>query len=224
METERVEALLGAVQDGNLQRVAELLNEDPTLVDARNERGDSAILIASYRGKWAIQDLLRLRGAVLNVFEAAAVGDTSRVAELLQTDQDLPRAYAHDGFTALHLAAFFGHDEVVRLLLDRGADPNAESRNEMHVQPLHSAVARGHQGAVELLLQHGANANARQPGGWTPLHAAAAGGYDIIARLLLAYSAEPGATNNEGKSPSAIARQFGHEDIVHMLRVHGAKD
>ena len=81
-----------------------------------------------------------------------------------------------DGFTALHLAAFFGGAAVARRLLDAGADPDAVARNPMAVRPLHSAVAGGQVEVALALIAAGADVGARQRHGWTPLHGAAQAG------------------------------------------------
>lgn len=82
------------------------------------------------------------------------------------------RAVSVDGFPPLYLAAFFGHAEIVTLLLQMGADCNAVAQNGSAVEPLHSAVAGRDARIVERLLLAGAHVNARQNGGFTPLHAA----------------------------------------------------
>jgi ankyrin repeat protein len=222
VEGQRVTAILNAVETGDLRSVAMLLNQDPALVNAHNDRGDSAILLAAYHGHGAIQDLLQIRGAEMDVFAASAVGEFGRVREVLSEDPELAFAYSHDGFTALHLAAYFGHVEIVGLLLDRHADPNAIGQNQSLVRPLHSAVARSQQAAAELLLKRGADPNARQSGGVTPLHSAAQKGQDIIVRLLLAGGAQVDARTDDGKTALDVARDGGHEEVVHMLRQHGA--
>jgi ankyrin repeat protein len=118
----------------------------------------SELLQAVYRGDQA-------RAEELDVFEAAAVGRTERLRELLDEDPSLANAWAEDGFQPLGLASFFGHVDAVRLLLERGADVNSPSRNEMKVMPLHSAAATQHPGAryelAKLLLEHGADPNTR---------------------------------------------------------------
>src|SRR4029077_2716935 len=103
------------------------------------------------------------------------------------------RAFAGDGFTALHLAAFFGKAESARLLLDAGAEVNAISDNEMRVEPLHSAAAGGHRDVCRVLLAAGADVDAVQRDSYAPLHAAAQLGDDELVELFLAGGAAPSA-------------------------------
>ena len=80
----------------------------------------SEILQALYRGDAAAARELA-RGAELDVFEAAALGETARVRELLEDDPGLANAFGADGFHPLGLACFFGHVGSARELLEHGA-------------------------------------------------------------------------------------------------------
>jgi uncharacterized protein len=128
------------------------------------------------------------------VFEASAAGRAERVRELLDQDPSLANAWADDGFQPLGLASFFGHVEAARLLVERGAEVNSASRNDMKVMPLHSAVATGDPDAryelAKLLLEHGADPNARQQDDYTPLMAAEHHGDERLRRLLIEHGAE----------------------------------
>jgi ankyrin repeat protein len=168
--------------------------------NSRDEQGLSPALHALYRGETEEAESLPDEP---NVFEAAAFGREERLEELLESDPGLARAFSGDGFTALHLAAFFGHAETVRLLLDGGADPNAVGTSAQigPVQPLHSAAATGRLECARLLLAHGADVNARQGGGFTALHAAAASSDAELARLLLAAGADATAKTDDGREP-----------------------
>ena len=150
----------------------------------------SPLLQAKYRGDDAEAERLLASSLELDIFEAATFGRLGRLAELLSENSDLARDYSADGFTALHLAAFFGQPEAARALLDLGADPQAVSRNPLRVQPLHSAVAARNLEAARLLLEAGADPNASQQDEFTPLDAAV-GNEDTAMELLLR---EHGAT------------------------------
>jgi ankyrin repeat protein len=136
----------------------------------------------------------------LSVFEAAALGRTDRVRELLDADPSLANAFGDDGFHALGLACFFGHVDSARLLLEHGADVNALSRNEyVQTAAIHAASASKENGTdeatryelVQLVLDHGADPELTQGGGeFTAMDAARQNGDKRVEQLLL----ERGAT------------------------------
>lgn len=153
----------------------------------------SELLQAVYRGDETRVDELLTEDPELDVFEAAAVGRTERLRELLDEEPDLANAWAGDGFQPLGLASFFGHVEAARLLVDRGAEVNSASRNDMKVMPLHSAAATVDPDArfelAKLLLEHGADPNARQQDEYTPLMAADQHGDERLRKLLVEHGA-----------------------------------
>jgi 8-oxo-dGTP pyrophosphatase MutT (NUDIX family) len=211
-------AFFEAIQAGDLARVAALLDQEPLLIRGRSPRGETPVLLACYRRRPAMVGLLRARGALLDVFEAAAVGDVTRLATLTDDRPERLAAHAGDGWTPLHLAAHFGQTAAVRLLLVRGADPRARSRNSLDNTPLHAALAgTAGRDLLDCLLLAGAEVNAADDAGYTPLHLAAAGGdLELVTRLLLR-GAETSAETREGQTPAAIARARGHEPIARFL-------
>jgi ankyrin repeat protein len=163
-------------------------------------RPGSALLDALYRGdREAVETTLAEEGE-LTIFEAAAIGRIDRVHELLLLEAGFVDLWSPDGFTALHLAAFFGHEEVAAELLKRGADVNAVARNQLRVQAIHSAAAGNHTAVVRLLLDGGADPNARQEGGFTPIHAAAQNGNEELYELLVSRGADQEATTDDGRT------------------------
>jgi ankyrin repeat protein len=148
----------------------------------------SEIMQALYRGDRDRARQLAEEGK-LDVFEAASLGRSGRVRELLEADAGLATARSGDDFTALHYAAFFGDAESVRLLVEHGADVNAFADNELGVHPLNSAVAARNVEAARILLQHGADPNGRTRSGHTPLDVAGANGDEPLAELLRAHGA-----------------------------------
>ncbi len=153
----------------------------------------SELLEAVYRGDQARADELLAANPELDVFEAAAVGRADRLRELLDDDPSLANAWAEDGFQPLGLASFFGHVEAARLLVERRAEVNSASRNEMKVMPLHSAAATGdsevRHALAKLLLEAGADPNSRQQDEYTPLMAADQHEDKRLRELLLEHGA-----------------------------------
>ena len=209
--------LFEAIAAGDEERVRRLARVDAAAGTARNEDGVAAFLVALYHGRADLAEALAPADADLDVFEAAALGRTERVRELLDGDPELARAHAADGFHPLGLATFFGRPEAAALLVERGADVNAPSRNSFAVTALHSACASRQTDTVRLLLERGADPNARQPSGFTPLHAAAEHGDEELARLLLDRGADPSARTEEGVDPAGLARSRGHDAVAALF-------
>ena len=213
-------ALFEAIRAGDRDRLTSLLATDPALATAA-EDGVSAILLALYHGHADLARLLAQQGGRLDFFEAAALGAVDRVAALLAADPGLVERTTPDGYGALGLAAYFGHEQVVALLA-RWCDPNTPSRNAMRVTPLHSAVATRRPeaavGLVRALLAQGADPNRRQEGGWTPLHAAAQSGDPELVGLLLAHGASPAIANDAGQTPADLAAAREHIAVLALLQ------
>lgn len=210
-----------AVGIGDVGAVDERLRNDASLASARNASGISALLWAYYNGQPRVAELLLASGVQLDIFEAAAAGDLARSRVLLAHDPSLVDACSPDGFSPLGLAAFFGRPEVLKLLLNEGADPNAPSRNAMKVTPLHSAAANREPALslrmVETLLRAGANPNVQQHGGWTPLQQAAAHGHAGMVELLLSHGADPAMKSDDGSTASDKAKEAGFVEVAERL-------
>jgi ankyrin repeat protein len=172
-------------------------------------------MAAAYRKRVDLIDALLEAGPKLDVFECAAVGDTEAITEILEEKPGLVGAIARDGYTALHLAAFFGHFETMRRLIDRGAEVNAIATNPSQVQPLHSACAGGNLDCVASLLRRGANPNARQQKGFTALHAAAQQANGPMVQILLDFDADPTLANEAGQKPEALTDDA---EVLGLLR------
>jgi ankyrin repeat protein len=132
-------------------------------------------------------------------------------------------AFAPDGFTPVALAAFFRHPEVVKLLVDAGADLNLRSKNAQKVGPLHAAAARNDVQTLELLLLRGADPNLPQEKLARPLHSAAANGSTVAVALLLMYGADPNAATEEGERPADMARKKGHALATRLEAIAAAQ-
>ena len=144
---------------GDLESVRKLVAADRGLVNAFAPDGFYPLGLAAYFGHRAIVEFLLKNGAHVNL--------SARNAQKV---------------TALHAGASRGGAEIVKLLLEAGADPNA--RQERGFVPLHSAAANGNGAVVDLLLKHGAVSDAKADDGKTPADLAAEAGHKEVADTL----------------------------------------
>jgi len=123
-------------------------------------------MAALYRGHMHIVAALIDLGAPLDVFAAAATGNVGELKHAL-TQPEAVNAYAYDGWTPLHLAAFFGHVEAATILIEAGAGIDAISRNSLKNTPLHAAAAGKHESVAILLFERGADPERLDVGGYS---------------------------------------------------------
>jgi len=207
-----------AVAAGDTERVSALLADDESLASARGEDGVSAVLLARYRFDRPTLDALLATDPELDLFEASAVGRVDRVRTNIDDDPESVHRLSPDGYSALHLAAFFGKPEIARLLLDAGAAVDRYTTNDLANQPLHAAAAGRHIEICRLLLAAGADVDATQHGGYTPLHEAAQHGDAEMVELFLSAGADPTIAVPEGGTPADLAEVAGHLDVANRLR------
>lgn len=156
-------------------------------------------------------------GAELDLCASAALADLDRVRTILEQSAADVNALTGDGFTALHLAAFFGSAEVVEALLGAGAAPDVVAGNPSRVTPLHSAIAHQSVASASMLLEAGSPVDAHQAGGFTALHAAARHGHAELVRVLLDHGAEITLTDEAGMTAADHARAGGYEELAAEL-------
>jgi ankyrin repeat protein len=162
-----LEALIDAAKTGDAARAREMVRSNPKLLTLRLSSGESPLMAALYRGHHAVVDELIQLGADVDTFAAAATGRLEALNSALARPGAV-NSYSYDGWTPLHLAAFFGHLAAARLLLAAGAEVVAVSRNSLANTPLHAATAGKHSDVALLLLDAGADARVPDAGGHTP--------------------------------------------------------
>jgi uncharacterized protein len=211
-----------AVRAGDAAKVREMLARDRSLANAKTETGFSAVIVAKVRGHDAVLREVLAANPTLDIHDAAYIGDLRRARHLLDADPSLIDSFSSDGFTALDLASYFGHAELVASLVERGAKVEHEIRNENEFTALTGAVAEGHRRIAKTLLERGANVNHRYSEGATPLITASFNGDAEMVKLLLAHGARAEVANDAGQTASDVAADRGHGDIVTMLRARGS--
>jgi len=207
------EALLTAIRSKDRGTITALLADDPSLVTSRATGGESLVLHACYTGAAELADLLH-PGRPIDACEAAALGDVKALRTAIENDDDSRVLRSSDGWTPLHLAAFFGHDDAVTLLIDHGAPLDAHSTNALRNSPLHAALA----GAtlpllVRRLVFAGADVAARDAHGNTPIHLAASRGNDALCDLFVARGANAHALSDDRSTPAMLAFARGFTEL-----------
>jgi ankyrin repeat protein len=177
-----IETLIAAAKAGDLGKVRGLLADNFLLASQRLPNGESPLMAALYRGHHDVVAAIVEAGAEIDVFAAAALG---RIEDLRRAiKEETVDAWAYDGWTALHLAAFFGHLNAARVLLEAHASVDAVSRNSLTNTPLHAATAGKHADVALLLLEHGADPLTPDAAGYTALEIARQNQLDAVVAAM----------------------------------------
>ena len=115
----------------------------------------------------------------------------------------------------LHIAAYMGHADIIRMLLAYGASVDGE--DESLRTPLHHAAAEGRTSLIQLLLDAGANANALDSNLFSPCMVAAEGGHVDVIRSLLTGGADVQLRSDMGETALQIAAYSGAKDVFVLL-------
>lgn len=124
------------------------------------------------------------------------------------------------GVTALHIATFNGYFRIVKLLIEKKADPNAKTNIGMTA--LHCAAFKGHTPIVKFLLEKGAHINALNDFRRTALYYAVTIGHMKTVQVFIKNDANINIKDIYGQTPLHSAAYKSKYDIYHYLRRHGA--
>src|SRR3990167_4753558 len=155
-----------------------------------------------------------------DLLKAAENGNLVGVEAALDAGADVNNATEGWRITALIVAAVSGHTDIVRLLLDRGANINHD--NNLGATALIVAAENGHTDTVILLLDKGADINHATDYGSTVLVYAARSGLTDIVQLLLGRGMNLNQTNSGGFTPIMVAAQQGRTDTVRLFLDRGS--
>jgi ankyrin repeat domain-containing protein 17 len=194
-----------AVQNNQIEIVEILLKHSATLVNQdqkirledTNENGHTPLMEAASAGYVQCACLL---------IELGGAGVNTHSNEFKET--------------ALTLACYKGHVEMVKFLLEHGADQEHKT-DEMHTA-LMEACMDGHVEVAKILIEHNAQVNMPSDSFESPLTLAACGGHVELANLLIGHKADLEERNDEGYTPLMEAAREGHEEMVALLLFHGA--
>jgi ankyrin repeat protein len=211
--------VMKAIQADDIQSLKTILGAQPELATARDSNGNSPLLMSAYFGRSAMVAAILEMGLKPDLFEACAAGLADIVQRLVQENPSRVNERSHDGWTPLHLAAFFGHSEIARILLDGGAAMLTISKNNEANLPINAAAAGGRNSVVKLLVERGCPPDARSSDqGYTALHLAANSGNVELIEFLLRAGADRTLKTGSGETPYDLAVKKGHHSAAESLR------
>ena len=212
-----VRPLMHAIQNRDTQAARAALARDASQATDPLPGGLSPLMFALYNGAQEIAELLRAYRP-LSLHEAVALNDTPTVARHVLDAPDAIRRHSVDGWTPLHLAAFFGQRNALLVLIGLGAPIDSISENPMQNTPMHAAIAgpAGEQMAP-LLIGFGADVHHVGGSGITALHLAATRGFNGLTRLLMARGVDRSLKTEDDKTAADLARERGHLDVAQLL-------
>lgn len=212
-----VRPLMHAIQNRDTAAARAALARDASQATDPLPGGLSPLMFALYNGAQEIAELLRAYRP-LSLHEAVALDDTPAVARHVLDAPDAIRRHSVDGWTPLHLAAFFGQRDALLVLIGLGAPIDSISENPMQNTPMHAAIAgpAGEQMAP-LLIGFGADVHHVGGSGITALHLAATRDFNGLTRLLMARGVDRSLKTEDDKTAADLARERGHLDVAHLL-------
>ncbi|XP_037657067.1 ankyrin repeat and KH domain-containing protein 1 isoform X11 [Choloepus didactylus] len=220
--------LMAASSGGYLDIVKLLLLHDAD-VNSQSATGNTALTYACAGGFVDIVKVLLNEGANIEdhnenghtpLMEAASAGHVEVARVLLDHGAGINNHSNEFKESALTLACYKGHLDMVRFLLEAGADQEHKT-DEMHTA-LMEACMDGHVEVARLLLDSGAQVNMPADSFESPLTLAACGGHVELAALLIERGANLEEVNDEGYTPLMEAAREGHEEMVALLLAQGA--
>jgi ankyrin repeat protein len=223
-----------AIAAGDLNKVRTLLEDDPPLLELKDNEGNTPLHLACGAFQVAIANFLIDKGAAANTRNNygltplhRAIGgrgqDVDLIRKLIAKGADV-HAKLDRGLNTLHFAAMINNLNIVKLLIDHGADLNAYD-NICYGTVLQTAINMNpNEEVAKFLVEHGAKINQKFSFGNTELHLAAMKGYADLASLLVKHGADVNGVNDYNHTALYYAAKHGHRKTADALISAGANE
>jgi len=218
-----------AALNGDLAKVKELIQKDPSLLTSKGRNDKVPLHWAAQGGHLEIVKLLVEKGAPVNVMNianetplhyAAGGGYKEVVIYLISKGADL-NALNVQSQTPVSYAARSDRTDLVKLFVEKGADVMVKDKHGATL--LFSAAGGDSVEMVQFLIGKGLKADAVTEEGDTPLHYACWNGNAGVIKVLIQNGADPNVVSRQGLWPICLAAEQGGKDVVAVLLASGAK-
>ncbi|GBN05336.1 Serine/threonine-protein phosphatase 6 regulatory ankyrin repeat subunit B [Araneus ventricosus] len=209
--------------------VVKILLKKKAKINARAVDGSTPLHLAVYSGQANVVKMLNENGANVNIADyknrtaiqlAAFHGKLEIVKMLSELKTVSIHDKANDGFSLLHIAAQSGHLNIMKHLIEKGANINSE--NDAGTKPIHFAAREGHADIVQFLLDLDPTGKQLTVVGQTVVHYAVMGGQIDVLQFLIDRKHDINASSILGDLPIHMAVFTNNENILQILLHHGA--
>lgn len=161
--------------------------------------------------------------STLPLFDCIIRDDLESLQDLISDDSRCVNQADDDELTPLHLAVEMGKEQMVKMLIENGADINHRTL-DLRMSPLHLSVRNGSMVITDLLLSNGADINIRNKIDHTPLHVAVVTNNIEMIRLLIIFNANVDAVTSDQRKESPVLKASTISlEITRLLLDAGAK-
>ena len=213
---------------GDVARVTELLDDDPSLISMRDAKNLTPLHVAASRGQADVIQLLLDRGADVHgpsdedtwtpIVFAAYRGHLDAVRVLIENEADVTEA----GGNPIHFAGQRRHKEICRLLVENGAiDDLIEPKNDPQLQLFRAAYSYDPESVERILKDLPDLVNSTDRKGRTPMHEACTHGDTKTVRVLLKFGGKADIKDNNQQTPSDRAEAHRQHSVTKLLAKHG---
>lgn len=206
-----------AIDIADMATLKDILDKNPKLASCHSNDGMSAVLFSLYINQPSITSLILSFKPDLDIYDLAALGGAAQISAVIATNPKIIHEYNGVGFTALHIASYFGHADIVTLILENDGDVDKLTMDGSDLTALQSAVSNLKYDAVDALLKFNPNVDVRMLGGFTPLMTAAALGSKELVLKLIKHDADITLVSDDGRDASAFALSSGQNEVVDLL-------